>query len=290
MDHRTFAHAARRWHARGIPERSCSVWSVGLQVLATVTAMKARLADIAAHADVSEATVSRVLNGKPGVAEATRQAVLTVARRARLRPAVPAAAQDRRPRRPDRARADQPDLPGLRAGHRDGAGPAPVHPGAVHPDARRRARGRLRADAARPRRRRASSSSPASTPTSPTDPEPLHQRCASAGCRSCWSTATSEGIDAPFISNDDVASMELAVTHLVQLGHTQIGLAVGPERFVPVIRKIARASAQSMRTPARPRRRRRADRAHAVLGRGRRHGGARGCSTRAAPRSSAAPT
>ena len=36
-----------------------------------------RLADIATHADVSEATVSRVLNGKPGVAEATRQAVLT---------------------------------------------------------------------------------------------------------------------------------------------------------------------------------------------------------------------
>ena len=39
--------------------------------------VKARLADIAAHADVSEATVSRVLNGKPGVAESTRQAVLT---------------------------------------------------------------------------------------------------------------------------------------------------------------------------------------------------------------------
>jgi DNA-binding LacI/PurR family transcriptional regulator len=32
--------------------------------------------------------------------------------------------------------------------------------------------------------------------------------------------------------------MELALTHLVQLGHTQIGLAVGPDRFVPVIRKI----------------------------------------------------
>ena len=37
----------------------------------------ARLADIATHAGVSEATVSRVLNGRPGVAEATRQAVLT---------------------------------------------------------------------------------------------------------------------------------------------------------------------------------------------------------------------
>src|SRR4029453_7578660 len=36
-----------------------------------------RLADIAKHADVSEATVSRVLNGRPGVAQSTRQAVLT---------------------------------------------------------------------------------------------------------------------------------------------------------------------------------------------------------------------
>jgi LacI family transcriptional regulator, repressor for deo operon, udp, cdd, tsx, nupC, and nupG len=35
-----------------------------------------RLADIAAQAGVSEATVSRVLNGKPGVAATTRQSVL----------------------------------------------------------------------------------------------------------------------------------------------------------------------------------------------------------------------
>ena len=38
--------------------------------------MTARLADIAAQAGVSEATVSRVLNGKPGVSAATREAVL----------------------------------------------------------------------------------------------------------------------------------------------------------------------------------------------------------------------
>ena len=45
------------------------------------------------------------------------------------------------------------------------------------------------------------------------------------------------GIDAPFISTDDHEAMTLAVGHLVQLGHRRIGLAVGPDRFVPVQRK-----------------------------------------------------
>src|SRR3954471_4610983 len=43
----------------------------------TFRCMTRRLTQVAAYAKVSEATVSRVLNGKPGVAEATRQAVLT---------------------------------------------------------------------------------------------------------------------------------------------------------------------------------------------------------------------
>ncbi|MGO4426288.1 substrate-binding domain-containing protein, partial [Streptomyces sp. MCAF7] len=33
-------------------------------------------------------------------------------------------------------------------------------------------------------------------------------------------------------------AMLLAVTHLASLGHTRIGLALGPKRFVPVLRKI----------------------------------------------------
>ncbi len=32
--------------------------------------------------------------------------------------------------------------------------------------------------------------------------------------------------------------MGLAVSHLVQLGHTEIGLALGPERYTPVVRKV----------------------------------------------------
>lgn len=48
------------------------------------------------------------------------------------------------------------------------------------------------------------------------------------------------GVEAPFASDDDVEAMDLAVTHLVQLGHRKIGLAVGQERFVPVQRKRVR--------------------------------------------------
>jgi hypothetical protein len=33
--------------------------------------------------------------------------------------------------------------------------------------------------------------------------------------------------------------MSLAVSHVVSLGHSRIGLAVGPDRYVPVIRKVA---------------------------------------------------
>src|SRR5436305_12791688 len=39
--------------------------------------MTRRLAEVAKYVGVSEATVSRVLNGKPGISDATRTAVLT---------------------------------------------------------------------------------------------------------------------------------------------------------------------------------------------------------------------
>lgn len=47
-----------------------------------------------------------------------------------------------------------------------------------------------------------------------------------------------EDLDANFISDDDQYAMRLAVAHLASLGHRKLGLAVGPERYVPVERKV----------------------------------------------------
>jgi transcriptional regulator with XRE-family HTH domain len=63
------------------PYRSLPVLIVTAQTLAwpwiTLAVMTRRLAEVATYVGVSEATVSRVLNGKPGISEATRNAVLT---------------------------------------------------------------------------------------------------------------------------------------------------------------------------------------------------------------------
>lgn len=46
------------------------------------------------------------------------------------------------------------------------------------------------------------------------------------------------GVDAPFISNDDAGVSEVGVDHLVSLGHHRIGLATGPDRYTTVRRRI----------------------------------------------------
>ncbi|GAA2312755.1 LacI family transcriptional regulator [Streptomyces kunmingensis] len=198
--------------------------------------MTARLADIAAQAGVSEATVSRVLNGKPGVAAATRQSVL-------------AALDVLGYERPVRLRRHSAGLVGLitpelenpifpalaqvvvQALTRQGYTPilATQTPGGSTEDeltemlVDRGVSGiiyvsGLHADTTADTRR--------------------YERLRGQGVPFVLVDGFSAAVAAPFISPDDRAAARLAVTHLVSLGHTRIGLALGPLRFVPVQRKI----------------------------------------------------
>lgn len=199
--------------------------------------MPIRLATIARHAKVSEATVSRVLNGKPGVADATRQSVLMALdvlgydRPSRLRRKISGLVglvvpELTNPIFPAFAQAIETSL----SQH----GYTPIlctqTPGGVHEDdyvqmlLDRGVSGivfvsGLHADTLMDHTR--------------------YLRLLERGLPIVLVNGYAEAIDAPFVSNDDVRSMYLAVSHLVQLGHSEIGLAVGPDRYVPVQRKTA---------------------------------------------------
>jgi len=54
-------------------------------------------------------------------------------------------------------------------------------------------------------------------------------------------------VEGTFVGTDDAAAIEVSVRHLVSLGHDRIGLAMGPDRFVPSRRKVD-AFGQALRT------------------------------------------
>jgi LacI family repressor for deo operon, udp, cdd, tsx, nupC, and nupG len=206
--------------------------------------MKARLADIAAQAGVSEATVSRVLNEKPGVARSTRQAVLT---------ALDVLGYER----PSRLRKRSAGLVGLMVPELDN----PIFPAfaqviestlAQHgyiPVLCTQTPGGVTEDDYTDLLLERGVSGIVFVSGLHADRNADHSRyvkLVDRGVPVVYINGYAEGVDAPFISNDDVTSMDLAVGHLVSLGHRRIGLAVGPERFVPVIRKII-GFEQSMR-------------------------------------------
>ena len=199
-------------------------------------ASTARLADIAAQAGVSEATVSRVLNGKPGVSMRTRQSVLTALdllgyeRPVRLRarsaglvglitpelsnPIFPAFAQV--VERVLTSRGYTPVLCTQSAGGStedeltetlvDRGVNGIIYVSGLHADT-----------------------------TASMD---RYVTLAGRGVPFVMINGYTAKVSAPFVSADDRAAMHLAVKHLVELGHERIGLAVGPRRFVPVERKI----------------------------------------------------
>ncbi|MEU6082926.1 LacI family DNA-binding transcriptional regulator [Streptomyces sp. NPDC047108] len=198
--------------------------------------MTARLSDIAGQAGVSEATVSRVLNGKPGVAAATRQSVL-------------AALDVLGYERPVRLRQRSAGLVGLitpelenpifpafaqvigQALTQQGYTPvlATQTPGGFTEDqltemlVDRGVSGiifisGLHADTSADTER--------------------YEQLRAQGVPFVLINGFSSKVQAPFVSPDDRAAVRLSVTHLAALGHERIGLALGPKRFVPVQRKI----------------------------------------------------
>ncbi len=196
-----------------------------------------RLADIARHAGVSEATVSRVLNDKPGVGPDTRKAVLTALdvlgyeRPARLRQrsaglvgmVVP---ELENPIFPMFAQAAE----GVLAQH----GYTPVlctqTPGGIVEDEyvemllERNVSGIIFVSGLH------------------ADTTANHDRYRALLARRLPIVLVNgyvEGLPASFISPDDRAAARLAVNHLAALGHTRIGFASGPYRYVPVQRKLA---------------------------------------------------
>ncbi|MET8028927.1 LacI family DNA-binding transcriptional regulator [Streptomyces avermitilis] len=198
--------------------------------------MTARLADIAAQAGVSKATVSRVLNGARGVATDTRASVLS---------ALDVLGYER----PLRLRQRRADLVGLITPELDN----PIFPAFAQVIGQALTRQGYTPVLA------------TQTPGGSTEDE-LSEMLVSRGVSGIIfvsglhadTTADTQRYDrlraqevpfvlingfsskitAPFVSPDDRAAMRLAVTHLTELGHTRIGLALGPKRFVPVQRKI----------------------------------------------------
>ncbi|SCL36317.1 transcriptional regulator, LacI family [Micromonospora pallida] len=199
--------------------------------------MRARLSDIAQQAEVSEATVSRVLNDRPGVAPETRQAVLT---------ALDVLGYER----PARLRKRSAGLVGLVVPELDN----PIFPAFAQT---------IESTLAQ------SGFTPVlctQTPGGVTEDEyvemlldrqvsgivfvsGLHADTAASHDRYRALIARplpivmingfAPGIPAPFVSCDDGEATELAIAHLVALGHRRIGLVTGPDRFVPVQRRVA---------------------------------------------------
>lgn len=195
----------------------------------------ARLIDIAREAGVSEATVSRVLNGKTGVNEATRTVVLDVARR--LGRFVEPSAEGHGPvvgmLVPDldnqvfaawaeRLEAElfergASTLVGIRARTVERereilqrflhAGVAAVIVVSGH-HAQQNA------------------------------PLDHYREVTSAGIPLVLVNGVQPGLDAAFVSTDDENAVDIVLTHLHELGHRRVGLAVGDEHTWPVREKL----------------------------------------------------
>lgn len=205
--------------------------------------MTRRLAQVAKKVGVSEATVSRVLNGRPGVSEATRQSVLTAldvlgyerptqlrGERARLvglvipelqNPIFPALAEVI-----GGALAQRGLTPVLCTQTKGGAAEADY----VDLLLQQQVSGVVFAggffaqgDA----------------------PHGHYQLLAERKIPVVLINAMAEGLDFPCVACDDIVAVEQAWRHLASLGHRRIGLVLGPRDHAPSRRKLDSAQAMA---------------------------------------------
>ena len=198
--------------------------------------MPGKLADVARHAGVSEATVSRVLNGKAGVAEATRAAVLT---------ALDVVGYER----PTQLRARRARMVGLVVPELQN----PIFPAFAEVAAGALAQRGFNAVLCT----RTGSMSEAAYVEMLLDrevsgiifaggqyaeadaPHEHYARLLKLRLPVVLVNAAAEHLDFPRVSTDDAVAMEQAYAHLAYLGHVKIGLILGPPDHVPSRRKLA---------------------------------------------------
>jgi LacI family transcriptional regulator, repressor for deo operon, udp, cdd, tsx, nupC, and nupG len=197
--------------------------------------MPGKLADVARQARVSEATVSRVLNGKPGISDATRQAVLT---------ALDVIGYER----PTHLRSRKARMVGLVVPELAN----PIFPAVAEVVAGALAQRGFNAVLCTRTgsmseaqyvemllERQVSGMIFAGGQYAEADaPHDHYTRLKQLRLPVVLVNAAADNIDFPRVSTDDAVAMEQAYAHLTYLGHDRIGLILGPDDHVPSLRKL----------------------------------------------------
>jgi DNA-binding LacI/PurR family transcriptional regulator len=208
--------------------------------------MTRRLADVAKKVGVSEATVSRVLNGKQGVSQSTRDAVLT---------ALDVLGYER----PTKLRGERGRLVGLVLPElqnpifpalAEAVGVGLTQQGFTPVLCVRAAGGLSEADYVRMLLgQQVSGMVFAGGNFAEADsPHDHYQLLLERGVPAVLVNAAVDHIGFPRVSVDDAAAVEQAFGHLASLGHQRVGLVIGPEDHVPSRRKLAAFLASARRT------------------------------------------
>jgi len=207
-----------------------------------------KLADVAKQAGVSEATVSRVLNGKPGISDATRAAVLT---------ALDVMGYER----PTHLRVRRARMVGLVVPELQN----PIFPVLAEVVAGALAQRGFNAVLCTRTgsmseaeyvemllERQVSGMVFAGGQYAEADaPHDHYARLLKLRLPVVLVNAAAEHLDFPRVSTDDAVAMEQAYGHLAYLGHERIGLILGPADHVPSRRKLAAFEAMAARATGR---------------------------------------